>query len=350
MSLLFYKEILDQPKALKILIEYVENSSKEFNKKIKKSYGVRKFSKVIFTGMGSSLFASIPASIYLINRGVSSYYIDASELLHYTFEILDEKTLLIIVSQSGGTVEIINLLKKLKGKNLETWLFTNNKNCEIANDVSMLFDIHAGEERTTSTKTYTNTVLMLYFGARSISDDLDENVFKECYKISELISNSLSEFKKKASDIAKELTNSQYISLIGRGPSLSTAYQGALVIKETIRKFAEGMSGGQFRHGPLEITGKGHFAIVFAPSGKTYRINRNLAMEMARNGSSVLCITDVNDESSKKLSIFKLPKIPEDLVPLMEIIPIELIILNFAEIKGINIGDFSKIYKVTTTE
>ncbi len=344
------KEILNQPKALKTLIDHTSNSSKEFNQKIRESYSKGKFNKVVFTGMGSSLFASIPASIYLINNGIHAYCIDTSELLHYRLKILDEKTLLIVVSQSGKTVEVVNLLKKVEGMNLETWLFTNNENCEIVNQVSILFNIHAGHEENTSIKTYTNTVLSLFFAVYSISGNLGENIFEDCYEASDLINSSFKEIKEKTLDIARDLISSNFLSLIGRGPSLSTAYQGALIISETIRKYAEGVSGGQFRHGPLEITGKGHFAIVFAPSGKTYDFNKNLAIEMKNYGSNVIYVTDKVDESIKNLNTITLPKVKEDLTPLMEIIPIELTIFNFAAIKGFNTESFSKVLKITTSE
>jgi len=344
------EEIYSQPTALNTLIDHTLSSCKELNQNVTKSYNRKKFNKVIFTGMGSSLFASRSASIYLINNGIHSCCIDTSELLHYTSNILDEKTLLILVSQSGRTIEIVKLLESIKKLDLEKWLVTNDENCEITNQVSMVYNTHAGNEKNTSIKTYTNTVLSLIFCAYLISGKLGENIFKDCFEASELINGSLDSLKKKTIDIARDLVGSDFLSLIARGPSLSTANQGSLIIKETLRKYSESMSSGQFRHGPLEIAGEGHFAIVFAPSGNTYDINKNLAAEMKNYGSNVVFITDNTDKPTKNLNTIILPKVKKELTPLTEIIPIEFIIYNYAAIKDFNTGGFSRISKVTISE
>ena len=180
-----------------------------------------------------------------------------------------------------------------------------------------MYDIHAGKEKNTSIKTYTNTVLSLIFCAYLILDKLDENVFDDCYKTSKLIHSSLDALKKDTASISKDLIQSNFLSLIARGPSLSTANQGSLIIRETLRKYSESISAGQFRHGSMEISGEGHFAIVFAPEGNTYEINKKLAVEMKNYGSDVVLITDEAKNSAKNLKTIILPKVKKELMPLM---------------------------------
>jgi glucosamine--fructose-6-phosphate aminotransferase (isomerizing) len=113
-----------------------------------------------------------------------------------------------------------------------------------------------------------------------------------------------------------------YINLIGRGPSLSTALQSALILKEAADVYAEGISGAQYRHEPLELLNENYRAIVFAAKGKTASLNITLRL-------------DVVDES---------------FFPLLAIVPLEILTCKIAQAKGIRPGELSKISKVTTRE
>ncbi len=137
------------------------------------------------------------------------------------------------------------------------------------------------------------------------------------------------------------------VTLVGRGPSYATALAGALLLKETAKLQAEGLSSAQFRHGPIEIAGPDHRAIVCAGSGPTCRLDARLAAELAAHGSQVLLLGPV-DAAPEGVVALALPDV--SLPPLVEIVPLQLLARQIALEQGIAPGSFRYGSKVTTAE
>lgn len=347
----FLKEVKEQPKALLCLAGKVLKDEQSFYGELSEVFKSGNFTKIIFTGMGSSLYACIPTVSYLCSNRILAFCLDASELLHYFSRIIDKKTLLIGVSQSGDSVEVVKLAEKVGRKAGGFWLCTNNLDCGLASEADRVVNIHAGEEISTASKTYTNTVAALYLTGVSLSREMVEADVEVLTESSELMEKTIEKYEAKSKRLAEVLVEYPYITLIGRGPSLASAQQGALIMKEAARVCAEGIGAGQFRHGPLEITGKSHAAIIFSPNGKTQSLNQKLAVELAGYGSTTILVTDkIIKDQPKNLIVIGIPQVKEELSPLLQIIPLELITDALASLKGISIGEFEKITKVTRRE
>jgi glucosamine--fructose-6-phosphate aminotransferase (isomerizing) len=140
------------------------------------------------------------------------------------------------------------------------------------------------------------------------------------------------------------------VFILGRGPSLTSAMTGSLILKEAAKVHAEGMSSGQFRHGPLELASPGFSAIVFASSGRTKALNLRLAQDIAEFGGKVVLIGGEKDTHPKGILTLNLPALKELFAPLAEIVPVQLLARRLAIEKGLKPGEFEKAKKVTRHE
>ncbi|MBZ5515912.1 MAG: SIS domain-containing protein, partial [Acidobacteriia bacterium] len=123
---------------------------------------------VVFTGMGSSLFAAYPAQVFLSSQGIRSVVWETAELLHHHLKYFRPDTLLVAVSQSGETVEILRLLESLPAKS-KILAVANVENSTLARRASLLLPMMAGRQTTVSTKTYTCAVAVLMYLAYAIA-------------------------------------------------------------------------------------------------------------------------------------------------------------------------------------
>ena len=134
--------------------------------------------------------------------------------------------------------------------------------------------------------------------------------------------------------------------LLGRGSSLAAARAGALAIKETARVPAEGMSGGAFRHGPLELADDGLTAVILAGDGTDLELNRRLAADIECCGAQVAWI----GSEAGTGSLFPLPsQVPPAARPIAEILPLQLLSLALAERAGLEPRQVRDVCTVTRT-
>ena len=209
----------------------------------------------------------------------------------------------------------------------------------------------AGSEEMTSTKTFVATALVMAIMGWNLAgkwgkEKIDEvqamvNNFEEFLQSSDLWIKQVIEF----------LGDFCFLQIIGRGPSYSAALQGALMFKEAARNPAEGILGGEFRHGPMEMVKEGFKAVVYAPQGKTFEQSFKMAEDIASyNGKVVLITNSVNKINHKNIHNLQIPATNEDLFPILGIIPLQFIVNKFALNKDIDPGHFIRGSKVTTIE
>jgi glucosamine--fructose-6-phosphate aminotransferase (isomerizing) len=153
------------------------------------------------------------------------------------------------------------------------------------------------------------------------------------------------------SSVMDFLGHPPFVQLIGRGPSYSSVLQGALMFMEAARNPAAGILGGEFRHGPMEMSKKGFRAVILAPMGATYDQGIKLAGDITRFGGKVVFITNSADQFENG-SIFPIRISCQDeyLFPIAAIIPLQFIVNQWATDEGHEPGNFIMGAKVTTTE
>jgi glucosamine--fructose-6-phosphate aminotransferase (isomerizing) len=347
----FLKEILGQPQALEDTLNYyLYGEGQPELEKVSSIWNQGKFNKVIFTGMGSSYFAPYTASCILSQHGIASYNLNAGEFLHYHLPVLRENALVVCISQSGESYEVVKILEKISNEKTIIGI-TNEEKSTLAQKSAITLLSRAGREEMTSSKTYVSTLLVLSVFTTLLTKKWKSDAMPDFDSAIEAVGKLLTENEKWLSAAMNFLGHPSFIQIIGRGPSYSSVLQGALMFMEAAGNPAAGIFGGEFRHGPMEMIKTGFRAIILAPTGTTFDQGIKLAEDITLLGGKVLLITN-SDIIFNNPDIFpvRIPCQDEFLFPIPAIVPLQLIVNQLAVETGKQPGNFFAGAKVTTTE
>jgi glucosamine--fructose-6-phosphate aminotransferase (isomerizing) len=347
----FLTEIREQPEGLRRVRALYGGPGHELLGTLARLGQKRPLPTVVFSGMGSSLFAATPAMRYLSDRGVHATAIETSELLHYHVKGLPDDALLFLVSQSGETIEVERLLQRVPGRE-RLVAVTNVPGSTLGRAGFLTLPMEAGTQQVAvSSRAYHNTVAVLLLAAEALTGG--QGLIDRLGPAAEGMWSLLADGESLGQALDEFLGAPATASVLARGPSLATAFAGALNLKEVARLAAEPMSAAQFRHGPIEVASSTHAAILFAPLGVTFTLLRKLSGELLGFGARVLFVTDsqeTRDHHGDGLLVVRHPHLDETLAPLLNLIPIQLLANARAERLGLEPGQLSKASAVMRVE
>ncbi len=344
----FLEEILSQPRVLRATLDrYSEDES--LLRSVSRATKQGEYPLALLTGMGSSYFALYPACIYLIEHGLSATMVETSELLHYYGGLISDRVLVVIASQSGETVEVKKLLGEFGGRTFMASV-TNDAENYLARNSDLALFLYGGEERAPASKTHTTTIAVTSLLAMSLASTMSRQKVEGLYEAVQAMGSFLGGWTGRIDGLVDFLGEVDCLTLLARGPSLASAMAGALILKEAAKMRAEGMSGGQFRHGPLEVVTPDFTAVVFAMNGRTRDINLRLAHDIVEFGGKVVLIGSDEELRGKRIFNLTLPPLDEFCSPMLEIVPIQLLSWKVAAEKGLQPGKLDKAKKVTLHE
>ncbi len=339
------KEIHEEPEAANRLIKSLEYEQKDKMSELKTM--IEKSTRVVFVAAGTSYHASL-LGVYFLNRiGVEAHTIIASEFRNFT--LLDENTLVIAISQSGETMDVIEALHGIKQRGVRIASFVNAPYSTVQRMSNISVNICAGQEIcVAATKTFVNQVIALLslasmFGYKSSLKRLPEEI------------ESLLQQESKIEGIAKTLENEKDIYIIGRGFSYPVAREIALKLKEISYIHAEGMMAGELKHGTLALIEKNTPIIALMPEGDNH-IKSN-AKEVEARGARVIAISNNQkaidaQSASNRLDNYETIKIPaedEASFSILAAIVGQLLTYYIAKEKGLPIDKPRNLAKSCTT-
>ncbi len=343
----FLRDVLDQPRSLEVA--YQSYIAPENLKKMAQVASID-CDQVIFAGMGSSHDACYGASIYLNQHGYKTAVYSAGQLLHYESQLIQGRTLLILVSQSGESAEIVNLIAGLPPA-CPVVAITNDPQSTLGRRGNFTFALNVAPEESISTRSYGATLILLSLIAKMIAGAIDEQVLKQIDTSLASLQQVVDEHQALQARLAAFLKVPSYILLLGRGFSYSSVFAGGLFIKEVAKFPSISLDSAEFRHGPLEMVDSDFHAVIFAPQGPAYELHAKLARDIVAKGGKAVFIT--NREFGivpERLLVIKLEPGEELLMPLADIVPVQLIANYLAEAKGLEVGKFRWSSKVTAAE
>jgi glucosamine--fructose-6-phosphate aminotransferase (isomerizing) len=274
------KEIMEEPKVVKRLLLSLKTDQKENFKKFIKL--IKKSKKIFFIAAGTSYHASLLGVYYLHKCGIEAQTLIASEFKH--FASIDENTLVIPITQSGETMDVIDGLKYAKNKGAKIISIVNVPYSSIQRMSEVSINILAGQEIcVASTKSFVNQVTLLLkiakeFGFKINLDTLPKRIETMLKK------------RNKIKKIAKEIYKKKDIYVLGRGLSYPVAREVALKIKEISYIHAEGMMGGELKHGTIALIEKGT-PVISLISNKDYDMLSN-TKEVESRGAHVIKVAN----------------------------------------------------------
>jgi glucosamine--fructose-6-phosphate aminotransferase (isomerizing) len=300
--------------------------------------------RVVLTGMGASYHALHPLNLSLTARGVCSLMIETSELIHYAPALLDPNTLAVVVSQSGRSAEIVELLRRTSGR-VPVVGVTNTAGSPLAQAADVTLLTHAGDEYSVSSKTYVTALAVLAWLGDALTGQDPQPTLAALDRAPETMAQYLASWREHMEALCGQLTGIRSLFLVGRGPSLAAVGTGALIIKESAHFAAEGLSSAAFRHGPLDMVSPEVFVLVYAGAAPTVELNARLAEDIRAAGGRAALV-----HNSPQPEPFALPPAPEVARPLLELLPAQMVSLALARLKGHEPGQFGRASKVTLTE
>jgi len=302
--------------------------------------------KIVVTGMGASLYASWYLQYQLAALGLNCMVADSGELLHYQQRLCSD-AVVVLVSRSGESVELIKLLPQIREISSHIIAVTNDPKSTLATGADIALMIGSFDDERMAIQSYTGTLLVFALLASVVGGELGQ-VQDELLQVLETIASLLYRDLNVAEYWDGFLEPGSPIFLLGRGPSYASALEGGLLFNETAKQPAVGMTCGNFRHGAVEFVDSSFRGIVFAPQGKTRQMNLALAESFERFGGKVLVIGP-REGGNGSLRFIDVPT-SERFAPLIEIIPAQFGAFRLATLKRLPLGGLRYISQVTRDE
>ena len=281
---------------------------------------IRHAKNTYITGSGTSYNAALIAK-YMISKyaKIRIEPIIASELPHSP-ETIEADSVLIAISQSGESADVLEAVRIARQKNAEIISIVNVMTSSLSNESSVKIGMGRGPEiGVAATKSFTSQLSIIYKIANLLSDETMNLDFKEA---SRCISEMLKE-QGEIKEIAKKLKDISDIYVLGRGIHYPIATESALKLKELTYIHAEGIPGGELKHGPLALMDDNVFVIIINPVDSTHDDTLTNARQIKARGAKIIGISD--RQSDVYDYWIKIPDITESMYPLIEVIPIQLL-------------------------
>lgn len=280
------KEIYDEPRVVQDLLADHTKNIEQFAGLIQKSYGT------YFVGCGTAAYACL-AGTYIFSKIARRHvnFAVGSEF-SYLVDYLTAKSLVIALSQSGETIDVIEAVKHAQEKNARIGALVNvlgSTLYRLANDKLLL---NAGVEKAVvSTKAFTAKLANLILIAYALDHRLDQGKDELAQANTSLMSVLDRQNSVKISKLAKKIVSKEHMYIIGRGLSYPLALETALKIKEASYIHAEGFAAGELKHGVIALIEPGTPCFVFLTNDDTYGANLAGAMEMKARGGYMIGIS-----------------------------------------------------------
>mgnify|MGYP000984457263 CR=1 FL=1 len=341
----FLGDILEQPLALK---KALNDYPKEQLSKLKEKIQSGDISRVIMAGHGSSYNALYPGFLQLCKLSIPVALWQTAELMHYGMRQIDEKTLLLLSSQSGRSIEVETLVNGME-KNHPGFqvALTNYADSPLGKSADISIQLHAGREHGVAVKTYINPLaLSVLLGVQMNDGDLAQamNAF---HQFSDAVEEYLRDHEKRIAAISDLIGDCEHVVVVGRGISNGAASNGAINQKEAAWNFSEGMNAAEFRHGPLELADEKLTIFILEGDDEGRKYNERLASEILSYGSKVIW---VGNHGSSQFPSINVPEAEMIAEPAAEGVAMQLVAFALALKKGIEPGKFRRIGKVVRVQ
>jgi len=281
----------------------------------------------------------------------------ASEF-RYRKPIIDKRTAVIAISQSGETADTLAAIREAKNKGALTLGIVNTVGSTIARETDAGVYNHAGPEiGVASTKAFTSQLSILVLLAlmlgrqREMSLVTGQRIAKELKRIPKLIAKIL-EQDKEIKKIAKKYAKYRDFLYLGRKYNFPIAAEGALKIKEISYVHAEGYATGEMKHGPIALIDKDFPSVFIAPRDSVYEKTISGMQEIKARGGKIIAIATEGDTEIKKSAddVIYIPKTLEMLTPLLSVVPLQLLAYFVGVAKGLDVDKPRNLAKSVTVE
>ncbi len=355
------KEIFEQPESLRNTLRgridqregrVVLGGVGEFARELVKA---RRF---ILAAQGTALHAATIGEYLIEDLAKAPAEVEYSSEFRYRNPIIEDRTVMIVVSQSGETADTIAALHEARDRGALTLGMVNVVGSTIARDTDAGVYLRVGPEiGVASTKAFTGQVAVLtmlslliarrrFMGAEQCAHLLDELM-----RIPDHIERVL-EQSQRIHDVTARHVNRDNWLFLGRGYNYPVALEGALKLKEISYIHAEGMPAAEMKHGPIALINDGMPVVFIATQGAQYEKVITNIEEVRSRGGHIIAVATEGDENIRNYTddVFYIADVPECLSPLLTVVPLQLLAYHAAVLRGHDVDKPRNLAKSVTVE
>ncbi len=356
------KEIHEQPKAIRnTLIGRISEEKDEIIlpelKALEKTFSA--MGKIMVISCGTAWHAGLVGKYILEEYARIPVEVDISSEFRYRNTIVDEKTLVIAITQSGETADTLASVREAKAKGAKILSICNVLGSSIPRESDAVIYTHAGPEiAVASTKAYTCQLTVLYLLTfylsklrNTISSAKLKQLIQELERIPEAQEKILKD-KKVILQCARRYYRSFGFLYLGRSLNFPTALEGALKIKEISYIHAEGYGAGEMKHGPIALINPHLPVVCIAPESRVHEKMLSNIQEIKARRGIVISVASVGDSliSHHSNHVIYIPRVRELFSPLLTVVPLQLLAYYIAAKRGCDIDQPKNLAKSVTVE
>lgn len=320
---------------------------------------LKSFTRIKVVACGTAYHAGLVGRYLIEQLARVPVEVDVSSEFRYRSPIVDKKTLLIAVSQSGETADTLAAVREARLRGASIVAICNVIGSSLAREAAGVLYTHAGPEiGVASTKAYTAQLMMFCLLAAKLAEihhpkDVKERLkfVKDLADIPALIKTSLKDVKHVAR-IAKKHSHYGCFLYLGRNVNFPSALEGALKLKEISYIPAEGYAAGEMKHGPIALIDEYRAVVCLAPQSDIYeKMISNIQEILSRKGRVIVIATE-GDAAIKAhdVKVIYIPRTHKLLTPLLAIIPLQLLAYHIAVNRGCDVDQPRNLAKSVTVE
>ena len=320
------KEIFEEPEAIEAALGQDDGLLLELALEILRAR------QVVIAACGTSRHAGLIGR-YLFSNLVGKFceVVMASEFEYFANSI-DKNTVVIAISQSGETADVIAGVKMAKASGARIISMVNIPGSTLTRMSDKVIYLNCGPELcVAATKTFVAQLVIFYMLTFAMLNELEKG--RQCLKeITNQVRINLNTNGEKVRELGKEISNKPDFYFLARGINFAIALEGALKLKEISYIHAEGMPAGELKHGTLALMDEGTPVLVICPKDDTYYDTLSNAMETKARGAFIIGLSDVDNEIFDEW--IKIPKVDEIFYPLVSVVPLQLLAYYAALARG----------------
>ena len=314
---------------------------------------------IIILGCGTSWHAGLIGKQLIEGMCRKRVSVEYASEFRYNNPVVDKDDVVIAISQSGETADTLAAIQLAKQNGALIFGIVNAVGSSIARETDTGIYLHVGPEiGVASTKAFTGQVAMLTLFALALghetgtlADDEYHNLIGELAQIPAKMEKEL-EVTEKIANLAKMFTYAHNFLYLGRGFNYPVALEGALKLKEISYIHAEGYPAAEMKHGPIALVDQDMPIVFIATHHKLYeKIISNMQEVKSRKGR-ILAIVTEGDEHVREIAdnVIEVPKTENCLVPLLSVVPLQILAYYVAVDKGLNVDMPRNLAKSVTVE
>ncbi|MEK7093705.1 MAG: glutamine--fructose-6-phosphate transaminase (isomerizing) [Patescibacteria group bacterium] len=319
---------------------------------------LQKMERIIIVGCGTAYYAGLVGEYMLEEFAGMPVEVELGSEFRYRRPVLNQKTILLAISQSGETADTLEAIREGKRKGALTLGIVNTVGSTIARATDAGVYNHAGPEiGVASTKAFISqltalALLTIFLGRQRGMTEADGKKIAEELKVLPQKIESILAKREKLRTLAKKYSSARDFLYIGRTYNAPIAYEGALKLKELSYIHAEGCGAGEMKHGPIAMIDTNFPTMALVPNDRVYeKMLSNIQEIKARKGPVIAIATEGDKEISKLADdVVYVPKTIEILQPILNIVPLQLFAYYFALGKGYNPDRPRNLAKSVTVE